>query len=106
MTNEAIILNESLKLMNEGILKPSGEKGKTLDGKIVDIPEPIHTFQVWKSMGYSVKKGEKAIAKFPIWKHISKKVDVNGEEKERTSMFMKMSAFFKFSQVERIAEGV
>lgn len=104
MTNATIILNESIKLMENGILKPSGAKAKTADGEIVDIPEEIHTFQGWKSLGYSVKKGEKAIAKFPIWKHTSKKVvdEETNEENEKTSMFMKTAAFFKFEQVEKI----
>lgn len=76
----------------------------TVDGQ--EMPEPIHTFQKWKSLGYSVKKGEKSDIKFPIWKHTSKKsIDDNNEEKEETSMFMKMSAFFRFSQVEKIKEA-
>lgn len=71
-----------------------------------EMPEPIHTFQKWKSLGYSVKKGEKSDIKFPIWKYTSKKsIDDNNEEKEETSMFMKMSAFFRFSQVEKIKEA-
>ena len=62
------------------------------------ITEEVHTFQVWKSKGYSVKKGEKAVIKIPIWKAVEKG---EGEEKE-TKMFMKTSAFFKASQVQAI----
>ena len=104
MTNATIILNESVKLMDEGILKPSGEKVVTEDGKEIDLPEAIHTFQAWKHLGYSVKKGEKAIAKFPIWKHTSKKVETDNGEEETSNMFMKTAAFFKFSQVEEMKE--
>ena len=109
MTNEQIIFNESRRLLKEGILKSTGfvdminEDGTKTK---IELPEPIHTFQTWKSLGYNVKKGEKAIAKFPIWKHTSKTVtdEETNEERERTAMYMKTAAFFKFSQVEKIEE--
>ena len=104
MTNAKIILMESIKLMEEGVIGKSitGDKVLTPDGKEVDMPEPIHTFAVWKLLGYKVKAGEHAIAKFPIWKYTSKKVeDENGEDTDRADMFLKTSAFFKKSQVER-----
>lgn len=73
------------------------------------IEEEIHTFEHWKSLGYSVKKGEKSEIKFPIWKYgkgkseESEEDDGNGEKKTRKGYcFMKMSAFFKESQVEPI----
>lgn len=103
MTNAQIILLESIKLLNDGVLNSTGRLFKTEDGKEFAEPEPIHTFQAWKALGYSVKKGEKAIAKFPIWKYTSKKVEVEGKEEEKSNMFMKTAAFFKFSQVEKIA---
>lgn len=103
MTNAQIILIESVRLMEEGIIGTSGRQLKTLDGRIVNEPEEIHTFAIWKSLGYKVKAGEHAIAKFPIWKYTSKKVeDENGEETDRTNMFLKTSAFFKKSQVEKV----
>lgn len=66
------------------------------------ITEEIHTFEKWKSMGFSVKKGEKSEIKFPIWKYAGKKVKKeDGETVESNPhCFMKMSAFFKASQVE------
>ena len=109
MTNANIILNESVKLMEAGQLKGTGEfitietdAGK----KQIEIPEEIHTFNGWKERGYQVKKGEKSTIKIPIWKHTTK--DKPEEEKTGnpledapvTNMFMKVSAFFKFSQVE------
>lgn len=107
MTNAMIILNESIRLMNEGILAGTGaymtmehEDGTKTEQ---EIPEDIHTFAGWKELGYSVKKGEHAIAKITIWKHTSKTVvDENNEEREKSSMFMKTAAFFKASQVEKI----
>lgn len=91
MTNAQIIMNESITLVEDGILKMIGE-----------FPEPIHTFAGWKSLGYSVKQGEHAIAKFPIWKYTSKKKETDEGEEEYANMFLKTAAFFKFSQVEKI----
>ena len=83
-----------MNLVEQGVLKTI-----KVDG--VEMPEPIHTFNGWRERGYSVKKGEKAVAKFSIWKHTAKKVEVDGEEEEKTKMFMKTAAFFKFEQVEK-----
>ena len=110
MTNAMIILNESVRLMEEGVLAGTG-KFMTVDNgdgttRRLEMPEPIHTFQKWKELGYVVKKGEKSNIKIPIWKYSSKTtVDEEGEEKENTSMFMKVAAFFKFSQVEKITNA-
>ena len=113
MTNQMIILMESVKLMEQGILKPTGEKivVKMQDGKEkeLDVPEEIHTFQHWKSLGYRVMKGQKSIAKFPVWKHTGRKmetmVDSEGNEvqaADRGRMYMKTAAFFSREQVEEI----
>lgn len=113
MTNETIIFNNSIQLMKEGVLDGIGEfmtikydNGHTEE---VEVPEPIHTYQAWKTMGYQVRKGEKAIAKFAIWKYSEKKakednaeIGVKKGDIIKSNMFMKMAAFFKSSQVERI----
>lgn len=106
MTNEMIIMNESIRLMEEGVIKGTGEfvEVEKEDGTkdMLELPEEIHTFNGWKALGYSVKKGEKSRIKFPIWKHTTKKVEKDGEEEERSRMFQKVSAFFTFDQVEPI----
>ena len=89
MTNSQIILENMMILAMGGAIGPD---------------EEIHTFQHWKSIGYSVKKGEKAVAKFPIWKMGTKK-DEEGEEKSTGRMFLKNSAFFSSRQVEPIKAG-
>ena len=113
MTNAAIIFSNSIQLMKEGVLEGTGEflilkydDGHTEE---VEVPEPIHTYQAWKTLGYQVRKGEKAIAKFTIWKYTEKKAKEGSPEiavKEgdtiNSKMFMKMAAFFKMSQVEKI----
>lgn len=74
--------------------------GQLVGSGAISSEEEIHTFAKWKSLGYSVKKGEKAITKLTIWKHTSK---VNAEtQEEETAMFMKTAAFFSTSQVEKI----
>lgn len=118
MTNAQIILNESIRLMEEGVLKGSGQFGEieTENGKVqVELPEAIHTFQGWKDLGYSVKKGEKSSIKFPIWKHTTKMLNTNtgnaeldkmntqiNEQGGQENMFMKTAAWFTFAQVEPI----
>lgn len=106
MTNAMIILGESVRLMEEGILEGTGQfvEIKNEDGSVtkLELPEEIHTFAAWKSMGYKVKKGEHAIASFPIWKYTNKTVEnENGEEEKKENMFLKVSAFFRRSQVEK-----
>lgn len=105
MTNTAIILMESVKLMEKGILASTGTM-QTIDGQQVEMPEAIHTYAGWKKLGYQVKRHEKAIAQFPIWKYTSKTVknEETGEDEENSNMFMKMSSFFKSSQVEKVAK--
>ena len=84
MTNAQIIAENIILLAMNGTIKPD---------------EEIHTFQRWKALGYSVKKGEHAVAKFPIWKMGTKKND-DGEEETTGRMFMKTSSFFSTAQVE------
>ena len=83
--NVEIVALATAELINAGTISPT---------------EEIHTFAKWKSLGYSVKRGEKAVTKLTIWKHTSK---VNAEtQEEETAMFMKTAAFFSTSQVEKI----
>jgi len=106
MTNDMIILMERCKLMKEGKISGTGEVVEMeINGKIeeMEIPEEIHTYQRWKTMGFQVRKGEKAISKFTIWKYSERKIQDGEEEKRAGKCFMKMSAFFAPSQVERIA---
>lgn len=74
--------------------------GQLVGNGVISESEEIHTFQKWKSLGYAVKRGEKAITKLTIWKHTSK---INPEtQEEEMAMFMKTAAFFSTSQVEKI----
>lgn len=86
MTNAEIIGRATVELIEKGIIEETDE---------------IHTFQVWKKLGYSVKRGEKSQIKFPIWKFVKdKKAKENevGDDK----MFMVTACFFTNKQVEKI----
>lgn len=107
MTNAMIIELNKLELQKQGILKYTGRTvhGLNLAGEEVELPEiqPIHTFNGWKSRGFRVKRGEHAIAKFPIWKYTGKRKNETEEEaQEKGYCFMKLSAFFTDEQVEKI----
>ena len=119
MTNAQIILNESINLMEQGKLNGTGNMITVItvnaegqeEKKQIEEPEPIHTYAAWKQLGFQVKKGSKAVAQINIWKHVSRKEEVEvkytdgttgTEEIDDSKMFMKLSSFFSLSQVERI----
>lgn len=109
MTNAQIVFAESQQLAEQGIIQYTGRtfeiKLESGEIEVIKETEPIHTYQKWKELGYQVRKGEKAIAKFPIWKYAAgkKKENENGEEEETASrMFRKVAAWFTFSQVDKI----
>ncbi len=113
MTNKQIIFNASMELMKNGIIQGTGEFTEVFTAdengqnkkEIIEIPEPIHTFQNWKTLGRSVKKGEKAKASFSIWKYTKKKSkDADGNEEEKENMFLKKSFFFTYDQTEPTKE--
>lgn len=110
ITNEQIIFEQSQNLLKEGKLKATGRVLVLEDaaGNKMEFPEaePIHTFAVWKSIGFSVKKGEKAVAQFPIWNYSNRKKGADGEHETKEKggyCYMKKASFFSLSQVDRIA---
>lgn len=111
MTNNQIIFEESQKLAEAGIIEYTGRVFKAInaEGQEVEVKETeeIHTFADWKSRGYFVNKGEKAIARFTIWNFTtkpSKKTKAAREaagkdtEAEDPRYYMKEACFFKKSQ--------
>lgn len=112
MTNAQIIMNESINLLEAGIIKGTGRMLEAVivdkDGnetkKLVEEPEAIHTYAVWQQLGYQVKRGQKAIASFTIWKCVAgKNNDEGSDEQPENKMFMKKAHFFTMDQVEKIA---
>lgn len=67
------------------------------------VSETCHTYNHWRSLGYQVQKGSKALFKATIWKYAGKKsTDEDGEEVEAGRIFMKTASFFGASQVAPI----
>lgn len=103
MTNKQIIAMAAHNLAAEGIIGYTGRTFEGIDGDgnpvIIREPEEIHTYAKWAELGYQVQKGQKAVAKFAIWKYTTKKDKETGEE--INSMFLKTAAFFSASQVQR-----
>lgn len=111
MTNAMIIMIESQKLVEQGVLQYTGKtlRGVNALGEEVEYQEiePIHTFQGWKKLGYCVKKGEKSKIKFPIWfwKKGKKKESEDGDEEvTRGNCYMKTASWFTFNQVAELQE--
>lgn len=113
MTNHEIILRESLQLLQAGILHGSGQfvtvTDENGDEKRIELPEEIHTFAAWKSAGFSVKKGEHAVAAFPVWKYTQRRQDddaddADGENPQQANgrMYLRKAYFFTRAQVEKI----
>ena len=107
MTNEQIIFNNRVSLMEEGIIKGTGniitvedEKGEK---RQIEEPEQIHTYQGWKALQRQVKRGEKSIATIQIWKHTTKKPK-EADEEEQEKMFLTKAFFFRETQTEAIAQ--
>ena len=105
MTNAQIIGNASIELMNAGVIGTTGRTLTFIDGSGTEItmpePEAIHTYAIWKELGYQVMKGQKAVAKLTIWKHTTRTAkNEDGTEYEAEHMFPKTSAFFARHQVE------
>ena len=103
MTNEMIILIARFELMEEGILKGTGNKMRieTEEGGIIEVDEPeeIHTYQGWKSINRQVKKGEKSVATIQIWKYTRKKPK-NEDDEEKERIFLTNAFFFTKEQTE------
>lgn len=114
MTNSEIITRARIELMEAGKI---GTTGRILTvnlggGETKSFPEPeeIHTYGHWKSMGYQVRKGEKAIAELMIWKYGTRKQKAEDSEEDGGNRggrcFMKRAFFFKPDQVEKIKREV
>ena len=130
MNNAQIIFNESIALMNDGLIGTTGrqitieyEKDGEKVKETINEPEPIHTYKEWQKLGLQVQKGQKAVAKFTIWMYTDKKSNLTKEEADKINeiaeginakegdevhskghYYMKEAAFFSMSQVAPIEE--
>ena len=74
-----------------------------------NITEDLHTFAMWKKLGYMVKKGEHAVVETRLWKMRTKKTKEKEEaldeemvESENKKFFLAKAFLFSESQVEKI----
>ena len=115
MTNAQLIMREAFALMQAGKLRGSGQFVTIDNGdgeaREIELPEAIHTFSAWKKAGFTVKRGEHAVACFPVWKYSERRnASADGEAEEETSadgetapagyMRLRKAFFFSASQVE------
>ena len=120
MTNAQIIDQNKAALAEAGILSYTGRYFEGIDGEgnQIQIPEveTIHTFEGWKKLGFSVKKGQHAVASFTIWvpckpKKAPDSIDPNSEtgkflrmaekaEEDHPDMRMRKAFWFTAAQVE------
>lgn len=74
----------------------------------IEYDNNLYTFHEWKKRGYSVKKGQKAIIKVPLWTVCKAKEVLKNEdgtpagEQQTNKMYMKTAALFHISQVEKL----
>ena len=96
-----------MKRDNESIIEM--HRQGLIEAGILGAGEMIHTYEGWKARGMMVKKGEKTLVRFPIWKmgKSIKTVDVNTDGGETVQkdidtgrFFMKESCFFSSRQVQ------
>lgn len=106
ITNAMIVFTHQQELLEAGKIKPTGRmiEIETAEGtQMIPEAEAINTYGHWQELGYQVRKGEKAIADFPIWKYTIKAKDQTEEEaQEKGYCFMKKAFWFSASQVDRI----
>ena len=108
MTNEMIILTESVKLMEDGIIKGTGEFVEVeINGEIkkFEIPEEIHTYERWRKMGYQVQRGETSFIKFKVWFFTggngrNQELEETESAQQHGKCYMRMTSFFTKDQVK------
>ncbi len=112
MTNAELIFNNRIFLMEQGVIKgvPGTQITITDENGTRELlmPEEIHTYNSWRKLGYQVRKGEHAVARFPIWKFkAAKQKDTEPDEDQQGQegkMFRKVAFFFTIDQVDKIRE--
>lgn len=73
---------------------------KAENGLPLDMP--LYTWAVWHNMGYRVRKGEKCRHRVALYKHTTKTIEQDGQERTVGRCFVKTANLFEMSQVERM----
>ena len=69
----------------------------------IPLTTPMYTWGVWRNLGYQVKKGEKCRHRVALYKHTTKKIEQDGQERTVGRCFVKTANLFTSEQVEKIA---
>ncbi len=102
MSNETLIFQKRVELMNSGVIGKSGNRlvrtGENGKKELIDEPELIHTAREWKRRGYKVMRQQQPVSKLDIFKFTGKTKDGKKEYKIVEALF------FASSQVEALQE--
>lgn len=60
----------------------------------------LHTYKIWQSLGYQVKKGEKAIVSTKLWKNVDVTDKKTGKKEQK--MILCNASLFSYEQVKKI----
>ncbi len=99
MNNEEIIHQAALSIYSEEQIQAFYDAGTVI---------PLHTFAVWKELGYVPKKGSHGL-KVRLWRHKTKKngseeeYSVDGSDPEKSANYYMVNAYlFDVSQVQKL----
>ena len=62
----------------------------------------LHTYAIWKSLGYQVQKGQKALISTKLWKMVDVKDKKTGKKQEK--MILCNASLFSYEQVKKIED--
>ena len=60
----------------------------------------LHTYAIWKSLGYQVQKGQKALVSTKLWKMVDVTNKKSGKKEEK--MILCNASLFSYEQVKKI----
>ena len=63
---------------------------------------PLFTYAAWMAQGYRVRKGEKCRHRVALYKHTTKTIEQDGQERTAERCFVKIANLFTSEQVEKI----
>lgn len=73
---------------------------KVANGLPIDYP--LFTYAAWIAQGYRVRKGEKCRHRVALYKHTTKTIEQDGQERTVDKCFIKTANLFEAGQVERM----
>lgn len=68
----------------------------------IPLTAPLYTYAAWMAQGYRVRKGEKCRHRVALYKHTTKTIEQDGQERTVGRCFVKIANLFTSEQVEKI----